>query len=105
MRELIASLRDVPGLRIEDRASAWALRLTHLPGFEFEVVVPHSVLEWFATARDTPTGREVWSDWMDYAGYGPKNTGQLTAEMANDVHWFLTTLLGASGFRVKTERS
>jgi len=107
MRDLIERLRQAAGVHVEDRAFDWLIRITSVPGFEFEVLVPYTVLEWDVTARNAATGAEVWHDWMDYTGYVPKeaeNLPQLAEDMRTDVEWFLATLRRATDFRVRTER-
>ena len=57
--------------------------------FFCEVTVPHDVLEWFACVKDRREKKEVWSDWMDYSGYGESPKDKLEAEMADDILAFV----------------
>jgi hypothetical protein len=105
--ELIASLRESPGVGIEDQPSSWKLHIASPPNISVELVVPHSVLEWFVTVRDATTDAEVWSDWMDYQGYVRKaeeNLEELRRDMHSDIQWFVTTLGRATDFRIVPQR-
>jgi hypothetical protein len=44
------------------------MRLSKSESLQFEIHVPFSVLEWYASVRDV-NGTELWSDWTDYGSY------------------------------------
>jgi hypothetical protein len=102
--ELMGRLQQLAGVVVEDAKLAWTVRLAKPNGIHFEVVVPKEVLEWFVTARNSG-GTEIWSDWMDYAGYKrSENLEALAGEMRTDVEWFVGMLIAAAGFRVQSVR-
>ena len=54
-----------------------------------EVIVPHDVLEWYASVKRRRDKKELWSDWMDYSGYNDSSKEKLEAEMAGDILAFV----------------
>jgi hypothetical protein len=106
MNQLAERLAAIPDAQIDRGPSSWTMRLSKSESLHFEIQVPYSVLEWYASVRDA-SGTELWSDWMDYAGYVPKNQENpklLAAQMERDIEWFVTTLAAAEDFRVTSRR-
>jgi hypothetical protein len=106
MRELINRIAQASNARVEAGASSWTVRVPKRSDLVFEVVVPHDVLEWFISIRD-PAGRELWSDWMDYAGYIPsavEDRSALALEMERDIEWFVSTPIAAEDVRITRGR-
>ena len=105
MRNLITRLRTKPGLEVVDQEQAWKICVRKPDGLIVEVTVPHDVLEWFATVLQAATGREVWSDWMDYYPVKGETVTEteLRSDMARHVEHFVERSL-ASTFRVVDSR-
>jgi len=106
MDDLIQRLAGIPNARVDTGPSSWTIRFAKPGALEVEVIVPHSVLEWFVTVRDA-SGAELWSDWMDYAGYVARTEEQpeqMASAMAGDIECFVTTLAAADDFRVTSNR-
>src|ERR1043166_8446520 len=82
MRDLIARLRTKPGLEVVDQEQSWKICARKPDGLTVEVTVPHDVLEWFVTVLQTPTGKEVWSDWMDYYSAHDETETELRSDMS-----------------------
>ena len=110
MRELIGTLREIPGARVDFKSAAdpdivvAECHLPHLPGVTVCFSGSPSVLEWYLIIKDAISGRELWSDWMDYTGYGETDWQKLTAAMRTDIRFVLADLRRATDFRTYTTR-
>jgi hypothetical protein len=104
MNDLITKLRQKSELRIAERSSCWEVRLTKSEGLVFEITVPKDVLEWFVTARQTPTGEDTWSDWMDYYSVNNETDAELASDMQRDIEQFVDRL-NVSTFRILESRT
>jgi hypothetical protein len=70
-----------------------ALHLTiQKHGVSVKVLVPDSVLEWFADAEPLEGGSKV-SDWCDYEGYDNTPVAELEHDMAEDIASFVNQLI------------
>ena len=108
MRDLIATLQKIPGARVDfvdvyDGAVVAECHLPNLPGFEICLSGSPDVLEWHLIIRDRTTKQELWSDWMDYTGYGQGDRSTLTADMRSDIESVLADLRKALDFRIRKE--
>jgi hypothetical protein len=103
MRDLIARLRTKPGLEVVDQEQSWKICARKPDGLTVEVTVPHDVLEWFVTVLQTPTGKEVWSDWMDYYSAHDETETELRSDMSRHIEHFIERSL-ASTFRIVESR-
>ena len=95
MHDVIARLRTQPSLEVIDREHSWEIRAHKPEGLVFEITVPHSVLEWFVTARRTSPDQEVWNDWMDYYAVAGETETELRSAMARHIERFIDRLLAA----------
>ncbi len=57
-----------------------------------EITVPHEVLEWFVSAGQVESDRNV-QDWCDYTGYDSTSMDSLADDMADDLRAFICALL------------
>ena len=110
MRQLIATLRDLPGASVDfaELDHPGVVRADcHLPNLP-DVTVCFSgsdqVLEWYLIIKDGRTNKELWSDWMDYTGYGETDMGKLAADMTTDLQFVLDDLRKATDFRTYKTR-
>ncbi len=87
--QLIEVLRNRSDVGIVEREQSWLVVIPKGHDFVCEVTIPHEVLEWFASVKQRPDMREVWSDWMDYTGYDDSPMEKLEADMADDITAFI----------------
>jgi hypothetical protein len=87
--QIIEEMRTRSDVGIADGTESWFLSITKGCDLICEVTVPHSRLEWFASVRSRRDRKELWSDWMDYAGYNDQPREELEAEMATDILAFI----------------
>src|SRR5688572_6800460 len=80
-----------PGVTVVPKGEA--LELAVVSGdILVSVVVPESVLEWFADAERRGSGSRA-TDWCDYEGYDDTPTQDLERNMAEDVAAFVNHLI------------
>jgi hypothetical protein len=91
MKDTIDRLRQKLGLAITEGNECWEIRVIRPENIAFEIVIPRTGHEWFVTAKAVETGKELWSDWMDY--YGER---EINLEMESDVEWFVERLLAST---------
>ena len=72
-----------------EQEQSWLVVMTKGRDMICEVTIPHEVLEWFASVKRRQDKRELWSDWMDYAGYDDRSKEKLEAEMVEDILAFI----------------
>jgi len=89
IHQLIDELRVRADVGVVDGAQSWLIIITKGRDLFCEVTVPHDVLEWFASVKQRPDKKEVWSDWMDYSGYDDRPREKLEVEMAGDILAFV----------------
>ena len=82
---LIDALRSRSDLGVINQAGSYLILITKGPDLLCEVTVPFDALEWFVCVKSRRDQKEVWSDWMDYAGYGDQPVELLEADMAADI--------------------
>ena len=99
MREMIARVERLPGVRVEATPAEWSIATWKAPGVEFEVRVPRPGRKWQATARDTATGRTVWSHVSTYHRGLDESADDLASRVRHDIEWFLSRLAKATGVR------
>jgi len=102
MHDLIDRLRSTPNLSVIEMANTWELHISKTEGLTFVIVIPHNVLEWFATARNSRG--KVWSDWADYYPINNETTETLRADMASDIESFVIAL-STSSIRVTEKKA
>ena len=93
MKKLIAKLQQKSAVIITDKHESWDVAITRSPNLLFEVVIPHAVLEWFVTAKNTASGKEIWSDWVDYYHTSRDKSDDLQSQMRDDIERFIEHLL------------
>jgi hypothetical protein len=89
IRQLIDSLRKRSDVGVVDEPQSWRIVITKGRDLFCEVTVPHEVLEWHACVKHRREKKDVWADWMDYAGYDKRPKEVLEDEMAADVLAFI----------------
>jgi hypothetical protein len=89
IRQLIEVLRGRSDVGIVEEKQSWLIMITKGRDLICEITVPHNVLEWHACVKHRREKKEVWSDWMDYAGYDDSPKAKLEAEMADDILAFV----------------
>lgn len=89
IRQLIEELRARSDVGVAEEAQGWRICISKGRAFSCEVIIPHDVLEWFASVKDRIEHKDVWSDWMDYSGYDSRPREELEAEMARDILAFV----------------
>ncbi len=95
IRQLIEVLRRRSDVGVVEHERSWLVAITKGRDLYCEVTIPHDALEWFACVKHRREKRDVWSDWMDYSGYGDTPKEKLEAEMAEDVLAFVERVSGA----------
>jgi hypothetical protein len=86
---LIESLRTRSDVGIVDQKNSWLITINKGRDFVCEIIVPHDVLEWYATVKHRSEKKEMWSDWMDYSGYDDSPREKLEGDMAEDITAFV----------------
>jgi len=86
---MIERMRTRLDVGVVDQEQAWKILIPKGGRFRCEVIVPHTVLEWFASVQDRTESKEAWSDWMDYEGYDDTPKSHLEESMAEDVERFV----------------
>jgi hypothetical protein len=99
MREMIARVGQLPGMRVDAAPDAWSIAARKTPALEFEVRVPRPGRKWQATARDTVSGRTVWSHVSTYRRGLGESADELASRVRHDIEWFLTRLAKVSEVR------
>jgi hypothetical protein len=89
IHQLIDSLGKRSDVVVVEQEQSWLIVITTGRDLLCEVTIPCDVLEWFASVKRRQNKREVWSDWMDYAGYDDRPKEKLEAEMADDILRFV----------------
>ena len=89
IHQLIESLQQRSDVGIVEQEQSWLVVITKGRDLFCEVTIPRDVLEWFASVKQQHDKQEVWSDWMDYAGYDDRPKEKLEAEMADDILSFI----------------
>jgi hypothetical protein len=105
---MIEEVRTRPDVGIADGAESWLLIITRGRDLICEVTVARSRLEWFASVRSRRDRKEIWSDWMDYAGYNDRPREELETEMAADILAFINRVSTAESLlplKIFEERS
>jgi hypothetical protein len=87
--QVVEVLRNRSDVGVVDQEQSWRVVITKGRDLFCEVTIPHDVLEWFACVKHRREQRELWSDWMDYAGYDDSPREKLEAEMAEDILRFI----------------
>lgn len=85
---LIERMRNRPDVGVIDEEQSWKLVIPKGGIYVCEITVPHTVLEWFARVTERKSSNDVWSDWMDYSGYGDSPKVELERSMADDIESF-----------------
>jgi hypothetical protein len=94
MENAVARLRKKAGVIVKDGDESWTVGVSRPPSLSFEIVVPHSVLEWFVTVKNAGNGKDIWNDWADYyADTGTYSSSSLSSQLENDIERFIETLL------------
>ena len=102
MREMIARVEQLPGVRVEARSAEWSITTRKAPGVEFEVRVPRAGRKWQAAARDGVTGRTVWSHVSTYHRGLDESADALASRVRHDIEWFLSRLAKTTDVRWST---
>ena len=89
IHQLIDELRTRAEMDVVDEEQSWLIQIAKGRDLICEVIVPHDVLEWFASVKHKQKKKELWSDWMDYSGYDNRPRVELEAEMAHHILAFL----------------
>jgi hypothetical protein len=92
---LVDELRGRNDLAVEAQKESWVIRIPKSDDLVCEITIPFRVLEWFASVKRITEEKEVWSDWMDYAGYDDTPKDKLEADMAGDVTAFIQRVTSA----------
>ena len=87
--QLIEKLRTRSDVGVADDAQSWRIYISKGRDLVCEVMVPHDVLEWYASVTHRRDKKVLWSDWMDYSGYDDRPREQLEVEMARDLWAFI----------------
>ena len=109
IRELVATLDEIPGAQVEfvkdeDGIVVADCHLPNLPNILVRFNGSSAVLEWYLIIRDARTGHEVFSDWMDYTGYGETDMEKLRTDMRRDIEWVLADIRRATSFRLSSKK-
>ena len=87
--QLIESLRERSDSVVDNCVHSWRIGIKLREDQICEVIVPHNVLEWYASVRILTEKKEIWSDWMDYEGYDDRPKEALAEDMARDINNFM----------------
>jgi len=102
LRETIARVEQLPGVRVDATPADWSITTRKSPGVEFEVRVPRAGRRWQAVARDTTTGRAAWSHASTYHRGLGESADDLASRVRHDIEWFLSRLAKATEVRWST---
>ena len=94
--KILADYSSNPNVTISKQRDATVLTLTKEPNLSIEVAVPENVLEWVVTVKDSKTGREILSDWMDHYSLKDETQEQLESERLEEIMSFLKAIVDSS---------
>ena len=89
MLKVASQLRERFGLEVTDKNAASQVYIQR-GEIAFEISIPHNCLEWFVTAKDKTSDKEIWSDWMEHYD-GPVSA--LESERSEAITRFVERLL------------
>jgi hypothetical protein len=65
MAKVVSQLREKFGLEVTDKNEPSQVGIQR-GEIVFEILIPHNCLEWYVTAKDKTSDKEIWSDWMEH---------------------------------------
>lgn len=104
IQDMLARLAAQHDLKTERRGEGWIVQLPKRENFSCELTIGPEALEWYATVKSSDDS-PLWTDWMDYTGYGENSVSTLVAQKARDIAWFVEQWCRASHIRVKEKRT
>jgi hypothetical protein len=93
MQDVITQLRTNSLLKIKDGKQSWTIYICKPNDLICEIEVPHNVLGWFFTVKQSATGKQIYSDWCDYYS---ETQNEMHASMSADIKRFIEQLLASN---------
>jgi hypothetical protein len=85
--QMIVRLGAMPNVAVFDRGSAWLAEIEKGASLVFEVTIPKTAPEWFASAKQE--GREIWRDWTEHYPTSGELKLQIEEEKVRDIEDFI----------------